>query len=85
MSDMLTGSAVNVFADNMALSALAMEINSGMQLTRYATGLEALRTRGLIQGRTTKRAGLRKAVKSMRERHPDWTPGTSVQKALDAK
>lgn len=85
MSTMLTGSAVDMFADNMALNALAIEINTGMQLTRYATGLEALRTRGLIEGRTTKRAGLRKAVKAMRERHPEWTPGKSVQEALDAK
>lgn len=85
MSSVLTGPAINLYADNMALNALAMEINHDMQLTRHFTGLRALRTRGLLQGRTTKRAGLRKAVKAMRERHPDWTPGNSVQKALDAK
>lgn len=46
MSTVLTGPAIHMYADNMALNALAMEINHDMQLTRHATGLEALRTRG---------------------------------------
>lgn len=81
----LTGTQIDQYADSMAMRAIAVELTTGMALTGRVSGLEALRRRKLIEGRTTKVAGFRKALKAMRERYPEWepTPGTSIAKAIE--
>ena len=85
MSDMLTGTQVHRFADETAMRAIALEVltDGRMALTGRVSGLQALRNRGLIQGRTTKVAGFRKAVKAMEERWEGWEPTGTVAKALE--
>lgn len=84
MSGTITGAQVHVFADNMAMRAIAMEVltDGRMALTGKVSGLQALRNRGLIQGRTTRVAGFRKALKAMQERYEGWEPEGSVAKAI---
>lgn len=83
MSDMLTGDQITRYADETAMRAIATEIVTGMQLTRVCSGLEALRRRGLIEGRTTRPAGFKKALKAMQERYPEWEPSGSIVKAIE--
>lgn len=85
MSVTLTGAQVHAFADETAMRAIAMEVltDGRMALTGKVSGLQALRNRGLIEGRTTRNAGFRKALKAMNERYENWTPAPSVQKAID--
>lgn len=84
---MITGKANVVrFTQSAAISALALEVYTGMKFSNRGSGLDACKIQGLLpEGRTTKKAGLRAAVKKMQELYPDWeVPGT-VQKALDKK
>lgn len=80
----LTGDQIHRYADEMAMRAIAMEVvtDGRMALTGRVTGLQALRNRGLIQGRTTRVAGFRKALKAMSERYEGWEPTGSVAKAV---
>lgn len=69
-----------------ALRGLALEINTGMTLSSRGSGLDACRIQGLLpEGRTTRKAGLRKAVKRMRELYPDFEVPGSVATALNKK
>lgn len=75
---------VIAFTRANALRGLALEINTGMVLSSRGSGLDACRIQGLLpEGRTTRKAGLRKAVKRMRELYPTWETPESVAKALN--
>jgi hypothetical protein len=80
----LTGEGIVFFQRNAALRGLAIEIVTGMKLSRNGSGLDACRAQGLIEGRTTKKAGMKKAVAKMKELYPSWTVSASIQRALDA-
>ena len=67
-----------------ALTGLALEVKTGLTMSRHGSGLQACQLHGLLEGRTTKKAGLKKAVKKMKELYPDWEVPKSVQAALDA-
>jgi hypothetical protein len=72
------------FNRSRSLSGLAIEIVTGMVLSSRGSGLQACQIHGLLpEGRTTKKAGLKKAVKAMKELYPDWEVPKSVQTALD--
>lgn len=80
----VTGEGVAFFQKNAALRGLAIEIVTGMKLSRNGSGLDACRAQGLLPaGRTTKPAGLRNAVKAMQKAYPTWEVSPSIQKALD--
>ncbi len=73
------------FTQSAALSALAIEIKTGMTFSSRGSGLQACQIQGLLpEGRTTRKAGLKKAVKEMKRLYPDWEVSNSVQAALDA-
>lgn len=80
-----TPDAIAFFQRSAALRGLAIEIVTGMTLSSRGSGLDACRAQGLLEGRTTRPAGLRKAVKKMKELHPTWEVSGSIQKALDKK
>lgn len=74
------------FTRTNALRGLAIEIvlDNGMALSSRGSGLQACRIQGILpEGRTTKKAGLRAAVKNMKNLYPDFEVPASVQKALD--
>lgn len=80
----LTGEGVHFFQRGAALRGLAIEIVTGMKLSNRGSGLDACRAQGLLPaGRTTKGAGMRKAVEKMQELYPTWEVSPSIQKALD--
>ena len=80
----LTGEGIAFFQRNAALRGLAIEIVTGMKLSNRGSGLDACRAQGLLpEGRTTKGAGLRTAVKSMKALYPTWEVSKSIQTALD--
>jgi hypothetical protein len=82
----LTGEGIVYFHRNAALRGLAIEIVTGMKLSRHGSGLDACRAQGLLPaGRTTKGAGLRNAVKNMKTLYPTWEVSKSLQTALDKK
>lgn len=82
----LTGEGIAFFYKNAALRGLAVEIVTGMKLSRNGSGLDACRIHGLLPaGRTTKPAGLRNAVKAMKTLYPEWEVSKSIQTALDKK
>lgn len=82
----LTGEGIVFFHQNAALRGLAIEIVTGMKLSRNGSGLDACRIQGLLPaGRTTKGAGLRNAVKEMKRLYPTWEVPQSIQRALDTK
>lgn len=67
-----------------AIVGLALEINTGMVLSHRGSGLDACRIQGVLpEGRTTRKAGLRNAVKNMKKLYPDWQTPASVTKALE--
>lgn len=68
----------------VSLTGLALEVKTGMQMSRHGSALQACQLHGLLEGRTTKNAGLKKAVKKMKELYPDWEVPKSVQMALDS-
>jgi len=80
----VTGEGIAFFQRNAALRGLAIEIVTGMKLSRNGSGLDACRIQGLLPaGRTTKPAGLRNAVAKMKELYNGWDVSPSIQKALD--
>ena len=82
----LTGEGIVFFQKNAALRGLAIEVYTGMKLSRNGSGLDACRAQGLLPaGRTTKPAGLRNAVKAMKAAYPTWEVSKSIQMALDKK
>lgn len=82
----LTGEGIVFFQQGAALRGLAIEIVTGMKLSRNGSGLDACRAQGLLPaGRTTKPAGLRAAVKQMKANYPSWEVSPSIQRALDKK
>ena len=73
------------FTQVAALTALAMEVKMpGMRVSSRGSALQACQIQGLLDGRTTKNAGLKKAVKKMKELYPDWEVPSTVQAALDS-
>lgn len=72
------------FTQLAALTALAMEVKTGMRISSRGSALQACQIQGLLEGRTTKNAGLKKAVKKMKELYPDWEVPNTVQQALDS-
>lgn len=80
-----TPEGIAFFQRNAALRGLAIEIYTGMKLSRNGSGLDACRAQGLLEPgkRTTKGAGLRNAVKNMKTLYPDWKVSKSIQMALD--
>ncbi|UDL16717.1 hypothetical protein SEA_ATUIN_324 [Arthrobacter phage Atuin] len=87
MSGIIVGRAnVIRYTQNAAITALALEINTGMQISSRGSALQACRIQGVLdEGRTTKTGGLKKAVKRMKELYPDWTPSDSIKKAMAPK
>lgn len=84
MSGIIEGRAnVIRYTQNAAITALALEINTGMQISSRGSALQACQIQGLLEGRTTKKAGLKKAIKKMQELYPDWEASASIKKALD--
>lgn len=82
----LTGEGITFFQQSAALRGLAIEVYTGMKLSRNGSGLDACRIQGLLPaGRTTKPAGLRNAVKRMKVLYPAWEVSKSIQMALDKK
>jgi hypothetical protein len=82
----LTGEGVHFFQRGAALRGLAIEIYTGMKLSNNGSGLDACRAQHLLpEGRTTKKAGLRNAVKEMKRLYPTWEVSRSIQMALDKK
>lgn len=67
-----------------ALTGLALEVKTGLKMSRHGSALQACQLHGLLEGRTTKNAGLKKAVKKMQELYPDWEVPRSIQVALDS-
>lgn len=64
----------------------ALEINSGLQMSRHGNCLKAARIQGLIgpKDRMTKKQLLHFAVAVMKDNEPDWEPASNVKKALEA-
>lgn len=83
----LTGDGIIFFQRSAALRGLAVEIVTGMTLSRNGSGLDACRAQGLLEPgkRTTRKAGLRNAVKAMQLLYPTWEVSPSIRKALDNK
>lgn len=83
----LTGEGIHFFQRSAALRGLAIEIYTGMKLSNRGSGLDACRAQGLLDPtkRTTKKAGLRNAVKNMKILYPTWEVSKSIQMALDKK
>ena len=81
----LTGDGIAFFQRNAALRGLAIEIYTGMKLSNRGSGLDAVKAQGLLdpEMRTTKKAGLRNAVKNMKTLYPTWEVSKSIQMALD--
>jgi hypothetical protein len=73
------------FTQSAALSALALEVKTGMTFSSRGSGLQACQIQGLLpMGRTTRKAGLKKAVKEMKRLYPDWEVPNTVQSALNS-
>jgi hypothetical protein len=78
---------ITFYYRNASLRGLAVEVYTGMVLSNRGSGLDACRLHGLLDPtkRTTKKAGLRNAVKAMKLLYPDWTVSKTIQMALDKK
>lgn len=83
----LTGEGIHFFHRNAAIRGLAIEVYTGMTLSSNGSGLDACRAQGLLDPtkRTTRKAGLRAAVKNMKILYPTWEVSKSIQMALDKK
>jgi hypothetical protein len=82
----ITGDSIKFFQRSAALRGLALEIVTGMKLSRGGSGMDACKIQGLLpEGRTTKAKAMRVAVAKMQEIYPDWEVSPSIQKALDKK
>lgn len=82
---MITGKEdIKTYALLNVAAALAMEINTGMQLTRAVTGLQAAKNHGIIpkDKRGNKKQALKLTVQAIRERRPDYEPSATIAKAL---
>ena len=81
---LITGDDIKTYALMNVAMALAMEINTGMQLTRHMTGLQAAKNHGVIpkDKRGNKKQALKLTVQMIRERRPDYEPSATVAKAL---
>jgi hypothetical protein len=71
-----------LFAIVTIAHGLALEINTGMKVSRMGA-LQGARNHGLIapNGRS-KKAALKAAVKLLKEVNPDYQPSESIKKAL---
>lgn len=68
------------------IHGIALEVNTTMKVSSRGNILDAARTIGLIpQGRTTKKAALRRAVATMKLNYPTWEPSASITRALNLK
>jgi hypothetical protein len=65
-------------------SALSLEIVTGLKLSNRGTALDAARIQGVIpEGqRTTRKAALEATVTEIEKLWPDYTPTSSVARAL---
>ena len=81
---MITGPDIKTYALVNVAVALAMEINTGMQLTRACTGLQAAKNHGIIpkDKRGNKKQALKLTVQKIREEWPGYEPSAQVAKAL---
>lgn len=70
-----------------AVQGLALEVNTGMVLSSRGSGLDACRIQGILPaGRTTRKGGLRKADKFMKDTYPGvYETPVSVKRALAPK
>lgn len=81
----ITGPDIDTFALVTLASALALEINTGMRLSRIPA-LQAAKNLGVIpkDKRGNKKQALRLTVEKIKEARPDYEPKGSVAKALAA-
>lgn len=63
----------------------ALELNSGLQMSRNGNCVKAARIQGLIPktGRYTKKQVLELAIAEMRKHDPDYVPTGSIKRALE--
>lgn len=63
----------------------ALEINTGMQMSRHGNCIKGARIQGLIpaKGRYTKKRVLELAIEEMKKHDPDYVPTGSVARALN--
>lgn len=63
----------------------ALEINTGMQISRHGNIIKAARIQGLIPktGRYTKKQVLDLAIAEMKKIDPGYTPAGTVKRALE--
>ena len=83
----ITGEDNIRFATGLAVaSALALEIVTGLQISRHGSGIKAAQIQGFIPAgkRTTRKAALKAVVAELKRRRPDYEPTTSVKRALDS-
>ena len=75
---------ISQFALLGIIHGAALEINSGIQMSRHGNCIKAARLHGLIpkEGRFTKKQVLHIAVETMLYNQPDYKVSDSVKKAL---
>lgn len=84
---MVTGEDNIRFAGGLTIaSGLAIELRTGMKMSRHGSGIQAAQLHGFIpEGRTTKKKALAGVVAALKELRPDYVPNSTVQGALDGK
>jgi hypothetical protein len=85
MSEEVFESTISVHALITIIHGAALEINSGIQMSRHGNCIKAARIQGLIPktGRYTKKQVLQIAVEVAKQGIPDYKVASNVQKALD--
>ena len=63
----------------------ALEINSGLQMSRHGNCIKGARIQGLIPktGRYSKKQVLELAIAEMQKHDPDYVPTGSIKRALE--
>ena len=76
---------ISVHALITIIHGAALEINSGLQMSRHGSCIKAARIQGLIPktGRYTKKQVLELAVAVAKQGIPDYQVSSNVQRALD--
>jgi hypothetical protein len=66
-------------------SALGLEINTGLKLSRGASALDAAKIQGIIPKgkRGNYKAALAGTIEAIQQMRPDYTPNPSVKRAMD--
>lgn len=66
-------------------SALALEINTGLKISRHGSALDAAKIQGIIPKgkRGNYKTALTLTIDAIKEMRPDYTPNPSVRRAMD--